>query len=114
MSLIRKLDKDEGLPVFAFTFSRKRCNENAEKLSNLDLTSSKEKHEIHIFIEKCISRLKDQDKRLPQVIYKFSPSFYLLSIYNHNCTFFNPIIHYSIHIFHTDVCDVSQKDYSFF
>ena len=51
----------------AFTFSRKRCNENADKLTNLDLTTGKQKHEIHIFIQKCISRLKDQDRQLPQV-----------------------------------------------
>ncbi|XP_028393122.1 helicase SKI2W-like [Dendronephthya gigantea] len=67
ISLIRKLEKDEGLPVVAFTFSRNRCNDNAGRLSNMDLTTSKEKHEIHIFMQKCISRLKDQDKQLPQV-----------------------------------------------
>jgi antiviral helicase SKI2 len=72
ISIIRKLekgenDKDRGLPVVAFTFSRKRCNTNADKLSNLDLTTGKEKHEIHIFFEKSISRLKEQDRQLPQV-----------------------------------------------
>lgn len=53
--------------MVAFTFSRNRCNDNADKLSSLDLTGTKEKHEIRIFIQKCISRLKDQDKQLPQV-----------------------------------------------
>ena len=77
ISIIRKLEKgqskkdqgekDSGLPVVAFTFSRKRCNDYADKLSNLDLTSSKEKHYIHIFFQKGISRLKDQDRKLPQV-----------------------------------------------
>ena len=77
ISIIQKLKKGQskkdqneietGLPVVAFTFSRKRCNGYADKLSNLDLTTSKEKHDIHIFIQKCISRLKDQDKKLPQV-----------------------------------------------
>ena len=62
-----KKGKKNGLPVVAFTFSRNRCNDNADKLSNLDLTTAEEKHHIHIFMEKCISRLKDQDKKLPQV-----------------------------------------------
>ena len=77
ISIIRKLEKgqnekdqskkDSGLPVVAFTFSRKRCNGYADKLSNLDLTTSNEKHEIHIFFQKYISRLNDQDRKLPQV-----------------------------------------------
>ena len=34
---------------------------------SMDLTSSVEKHAIHTFCEKCLSRLKDGDRRLPQV-----------------------------------------------
>lgn len=34
----------------------------------MDLTTSTEKHEVHSFIEKALSRLKGSDKRLPQIV----------------------------------------------
>jgi len=34
----------------------------------MDLTTSTEKHEIHMFIEKALARLKGSDKRLPQIL----------------------------------------------
>ena len=67
LSLIEMLRKKEKLPVVAFTFSRKRCDENADQLSNLDLTTSTEKSLIHVFIQKCVTRLKGPDRNLPQV-----------------------------------------------
>lgn len=33
----------------------------------MDLTTGDEKHKIHNFIQKCVSKLKDQDADLPQV-----------------------------------------------
>ena len=62
------LNKKEKLPVVAFTFSRDRCNSNADSLSSLDLTTGKEKSEIHVFFKKSISLLKGSDQQLPQVI----------------------------------------------
>jgi hypothetical protein len=38
--------------------SKKRCEENADSLSSLDLTAKEEKSEIHVFIERAVSRLK--------------------------------------------------------
>lgn len=67
LSLIEMLRKKEKLPVVAFTFSRKRCDDNADQLSNLDLTTSTEKSLIHVFIQKCVARLKGSDRNLPQV-----------------------------------------------
>ncbi|XP_068695347.1 superkiller complex protein 2-like [Montipora foliosa] len=67
LSLIEMLRKKEKLPVVAFTFSRKRCDENADQLGNLDLTTSTEKSLIHVFIKKCVARLKGSDRDLPQV-----------------------------------------------
>ncbi|XP_074623537.1 superkiller complex protein 2-like [Acropora palmata] len=67
LSLIEMLRKKEKLPVVAFTFSRKRCDENADQLSSLDLTTSTEKSSIHVFTQKCVSRLKGSDRKLPQV-----------------------------------------------
>lgn len=67
LSLVEMLRKKEKLPVVAFTFSRKRVDDNADQLSNLDLTTSTEKSLIHVFIQKAIARLKGPDRQLPQV-----------------------------------------------
>ena len=69
MSLIEMLRKKEKLPVVAFTFSRRRCDDNADQLSNLDLTTSSEKSLIHVFIQKSVARLKGSDRQLPQVTF---------------------------------------------
>uniref|UniRef100_UPI00398EBB74 superkiller complex protein 2-like n=1 Tax=Pristiophorus japonicus TaxID=55135 RepID=UPI00398EBB74 len=68
LSLIDMLRKKDNLPIVAFTFSRNRCDENANILTTVDLTTSVEKSEIHIFFQKCISRLKGTDRQLPQVL----------------------------------------------
>ncbi|XP_067829841.1 helicase SKI2W, partial [Heptranchias perlo] len=68
LSLIDMLRKKDNLPIVAFTFSRNRCDENANMLTTVDLTTSVEKSEIHIFFQKCISRLKGTDRELPQVL----------------------------------------------
>ena len=56
--LLGYLRKKELLPVVVFTFSKKRCEENAATLNNTDLCTSSEKSEVHITIEKALSRLK--------------------------------------------------------
>lgn len=53
--------------MVGFIFSRKRCDETAELLVSVDLTTAKEKSEIHYFFTKCIERLKGSDRLLPQV-----------------------------------------------
>ena len=67
LSVIEMLRKQEKLPIVAFNFSKKRINENASALHSLDLTTSTEKSEVHVFFRKCISRLKAPDQQLPQV-----------------------------------------------
>ncbi len=67
LSLIHMLGKRSLLPVVAFTFSRNRCNDNADSLSSLDLTTTNEKSGIHVFFQKSISILKGCDRELPQV-----------------------------------------------
>ncbi|TPX59484.1 hypothetical protein SpCBS45565_g07719 [Spizellomyces sp. 'palustris'] len=63
------LKKKQLLPVIIFTFSKKRCEEYANGLVNVDFTSgAAEKSEVHVFIEKCVSRLKGTDKELPQIL----------------------------------------------
>ena len=65
--LIRLLQKRELLPLVVFCFSKRRCDSAADSLTKTDLTSSAEKHEIHVFFEKSLSRLQGSDKLLPQV-----------------------------------------------
>lgn len=55
------------LPTVVFTFSKKRCEENASTLTNADLCSSVEKSEVHVAIEKALERLKSADRKLPQI-----------------------------------------------
>ncbi|KAJ7897302.1 antiviral helicase [Mycena olivaceomarginata] len=65
--LLGHLRKKALLPVVVFTFSKKHCEENAATLTNADLCSSVEKSEVHVAIEKALSRLKGSDKKLPQI-----------------------------------------------
>ena len=56
--LLGHLRKKALLPVVVFTFSKKKCEENAATLTNADLCTSVEKSEVHVAIEKALSRLK--------------------------------------------------------
>ncbi|EXX52311.1 Ski2p [Rhizophagus irregularis DAOM 197198w] len=67
-NIINLLKKRDLLPVINFTFSKKRCDDFAAALSNLDLCTNSEKSEIHVFIEKSLTRLNESDKSLPQVL----------------------------------------------
>eukprot|EP00127_Corallochytrium_limacisporum_P001487 Clim_evm7s60 gene=Clim_evmTU7s60 len=67
-SLIESLRKRELLPMVIFTFSRRKVEGNARGLSSLDLTTATEKAEIHRFATRCLSRLKESDRKLPQVL----------------------------------------------
>ncbi|CEH12518.1 antiviral helicase [Ceraceosorus bombacis] len=65
--LIGMLKKKDLLPVVAFVFSKRRCEEYASSLPNTDLCNAKEKSEVHVLIEKSLTRLKGTDKQLPQI-----------------------------------------------
>jgi antiviral helicase SKI2 len=56
--LLGYLRKASLLPAVVFTLSKKRCEENASTLTNADLCTSVEKSEIHVAIEKALSRLR--------------------------------------------------------
>ena len=58
MHLVGFLRKKNLLPVVVFTFSKRRCEENAGTLTNVDLSTAGEKSEVHVAIEKALSRLK--------------------------------------------------------
>ncbi|XP_052223384.1 helicase SKI2W-like isoform X15 [Dreissena polymorpha] len=68
LSVIDMLRKQDKLPVVAFTFSKKRIEENCQNLQSVDLTTAKEKSEIHLFFHNSIRRLKGADQKLPQVL----------------------------------------------
>lgn len=65
--LVQHLRKQDLLPACIFVFSKKRCEENAESLSNQDFCTAAEKSTIHMIIEKSIARLKPEDRVLPQI-----------------------------------------------
>jgi antiviral helicase SKI2 len=66
--LVQFLRKQNLLPSCIFVFSKKRCEENADALSNQDFCDAKEKSRIHMIIEKSVARLKPEDRVLPQII----------------------------------------------
>lgn len=56
--LLNHLRKKDLLPVVVFSFSKKKCEEYAGTLTNVDLTGGAgDKSEIHILIEKALARL---------------------------------------------------------
>jgi antiviral helicase SKI2 len=65
--LVYHLKKENLLPAVIFVFSKKRCEEYADALSNIDYCTSAEKSAIHMTIEKSIARLKLDDRQLPQI-----------------------------------------------
>lgn len=66
--LIHFLNKQELLPVVIFVFSRVKCDRNARLLTGLDLTTAREKGEIHVFFEKCVKTLKEPDRNIRQIV----------------------------------------------
>lgn len=66
--LVQYLKKKELLPAVIFVFSKKRCEEYANTLGGLDLCTAREKSEIHMFMNRAVSRLKKEDRELPQIL----------------------------------------------
>ena len=67
VSLVNHLRKEDLLPTCIFVFSKKRCEENADAMSNLDFCDAKEKSAIHMILEKSLARLSPEDRKLPQI-----------------------------------------------
>ncbi|ETV69679.1 hypothetical protein H257_14698 [Aphanomyces astaci] len=65
---IRLLQDKTLLPVVVFAFSKRMCEESANRLAGMDLSSSSERSEIHVFCAASISRLQGTDQQLPQVL----------------------------------------------
>ncbi|KAL9088998.1 MAG: hypothetical protein Q9159_002801 [Coniocarpon cinnabarinum] len=67
VGLVNHLRKEDLLPTCIFVFSKKRCEENADAMSNLDFCDAKEKSAIHMILEKSLARLSQEDRKLPQI-----------------------------------------------
>ncbi len=65
--LVQQLKRQALLPACIFVFSKKRCEENADALSNVDFCTAAEKSNIHMIIERSLARLKLEDRTLPQI-----------------------------------------------
>lgn len=68
VSLVQYMKQHNLLPAVIFVFSKKKCEEFADTLSNVDFCNAKEKSEVHMFIDRAVSRLKKEDRELPQII----------------------------------------------
>ncbi|PIA12818.1 antiviral helicase [Coemansia reversa NRRL 1564] len=66
--LVGHLRSQALLPAVVFTFSRKKCEEYANSLRNLDFLNDSRRSQVHIFVERCLKRLKPEDRALPQIV----------------------------------------------
>jgi antiviral helicase SKI2 len=66
--VIHFLLKQDLVPVIIFCFSKRKCEIYADSLSSLNMTSAAQKSEIHVFMERCLARLKGDDRHLPQIL----------------------------------------------
>lgn len=69
LKLCQHLKKNNLLPAVIFVFSQKKCAQYAEMLDSIDYCTAKEKSEIHVLFDKAVSRLKKEDRELPQIYF---------------------------------------------
>lgn len=67
-SLVQYLSQKKLLPAVIFVFSKKRCEDYVDTLQGVSFCNAKEKSEIHMFIDRAVSRLKKEDRELPQIL----------------------------------------------
>ncbi|KAJ6639246.1 Helicase SKI2W [Pseudolycoriella hygida] len=68
VGLIDHLEKHKKLPVVAFTLSRNRCDRNLQALQSVDLCTTSEAYHIQSFFQKCLQKLKPEDRNIPQIL----------------------------------------------
>lgn len=66
--LVQYLSQKKLLPVVIFVFSKKRCEDYVDTLQGVSFCNAREKSEIHMFIDRAVSRLKKEDRELPQIM----------------------------------------------
>lgn len=67
VGLLDYLERHNKLPAVAFTLSRNRCDNNARALQSANLNTGKERGQVQAFFQKCVYKLKPEDRDLPQV-----------------------------------------------
>lgn len=67
-NLVNHLKSKDLLPAVIFVFSKKRCEDYADWLDGVNFCTGKERSQIHMFVEKSVTRLKKEDRELPQII----------------------------------------------
>uniref|UniRef100_A0AC34GPJ4 Helicase SKI2W n=1 Tax=Panagrolaimus sp. ES5 TaxID=591445 RepID=A0AC34GPJ4_9BILA len=67
-TLIAFLKEKNLLPAVSFIFSRNRCNQYAEMLYQIDLTTNDEKAAVRKLFTKYLDSFKGSDRNLPQVL----------------------------------------------
>ncbi|GEQ69176.1 hypothetical protein JCM33374_g2847 [Metschnikowia sp. JCM 33374] len=68
VSLVQYLNQKKLLPAVIFVFSKKRCEDYVDTLSGVNFCNARERSEIHMFIDRAVSRLKKEDRELPQIL----------------------------------------------
>lgn len=67
IDVVYLLKKRALLPAVIFTFSRRKCEENADALSSTDLNGASEKSAIRVFLDRSVAKLRVEDRALPQI-----------------------------------------------
>lgn len=65
--LLAHLKKNTLLPAVVFVFSQKRASQYATMLTSIDYTTAAEKSQIRVFVSQAVSRLRKEDRELPQI-----------------------------------------------
>ena len=68
LQIVNFLKKRDMIPVVIFTLSKRKCEENSNGLYNVDVTTSSEKSQIHVFLESVFAKLSEDDRQLPQIL----------------------------------------------
>lgn len=68
LTLIDLLKQNDELPVIAFSLSRAKCDRYLRSLESCSLTTGAEAGIIKTFFNKCLSKLKPEDQKIPQVL----------------------------------------------
>lgn len=68
LTLIDFLRQKNELPVIAFSLSRAKCDRYVKSLESCSLTTGAEAGKIKTFFAKCLSKLKPEDQKIPQVL----------------------------------------------
>ncbi|KAL7066844.1 DEAD/DEAH box helicase family protein [Cryptosporidium serpentis] len=66
---LRLLEKNDQLPVIIFGFSRRKVEQLASSIPNLDfIANHNEKSNVVVFIKDSLEKLRDEDKQIPQLL----------------------------------------------